>query len=112
MPGYFGQKHSKSIESILVLAVIGAADVFRNTDFRSLLPRVRAMDVLYAEDTTPQQKVSALKTMLSSVGQVLILLSVVAMVCQIGSVVVSAVEMVLWPVLVPIKVLRWLGGGG
>ena len=98
------------LSEIILTAFVGAAYACRNVPLPSC-PRIGIFDVLYAEDTTPQQKVSALKGMLSSAGQVMIILTILAMLWNLGSLVARALEMLLWPFMVPFKVLRWVTGG-
>lgn len=103
------QQLAPQLSEIFITAFVGAVDACRNVQLPSL-PRIGIFAVLYAEDTTPQQKVSALKTMLSSAGQAVLFLTIIAMIWQVGSLVVRVLEMLLWPFMVPLKILRWLAG--
>ena len=95
---------------ILATAIVGIIDACRHI----ILPRVphlRVFDVLGAEDLSPQQKVDALKYMLSTAGQAFMVLGITTILWYVGSAIMHVLEIVLWPVLVPFKILRWLGGG-
>ena len=95
---------------ILATAIISIIDACRHV----ILPRIlhlRVFAVLRADDRSPQQKADALKHILSTAGQALIILGITATLWYVGSAIMHGFEVILWPVLVPFKILRWLGGG-
>ena len=101
---------TQQVSEMLLTAVISIIDTCRQIHLPAL-PRIGVLRILSAEDTTPQQKADALKTILSSTGQAVLLLMAIAMLWQVGSAVMHAFEMLLWPLLVPFKLLRWVVSG-
>jgi hypothetical protein len=77
-----------------------------------VISRIGFIEVLRAYDRTPKQKLEAMLQALSTVGQAMILLAITATLWHVGSAVVHVFEIVLWPFVLPLKILRWLGGGG
>lgn len=79
------------------------------------LPRLHshALAVLNSETTTPAEKFQALKTLVLSTVQFLLMLGMVGLAWQVGSWAVRVVEVLLWPLGMPLRILRWgLVGGG
>ena len=74
------------------------------------LPRIQVVDVLQAKDKTMQQKIDALRQLLSTAGQAMILLAFTVVLWYVGSAAMRVLEVVLWPIIMPIRVLKWLGG--
>ena len=95
---------------ILATAIISIIDACRHV-ILPRIPHLRVFAVLRADDRSPQQKVDALKHILSTAGQALIILGITATLWYVGSAIMHGFEVILWPVLVPFKILRWLGGG-
>jgi hypothetical protein len=95
---------------ILATAIINIIESCRHI-ILPRIPRLRVLDVLRADDRSPQQKVDALKHMLSTVGQALLVLAITATLWHVGSAIMHVLEVVLWPVLVPLKILKWVRGG-
>jgi hypothetical protein len=75
------------------------------------IPRLRFIEVLRAEDRTTHHKIEALRHLLAKVGQALVLLSITAILWHVGSAVAHTFEIVLWPVIMPFRVLKWIGAG-
>ena len=95
---------------ILATAIVSIVDACRHV-ILPRIPHLRVLAVLRADDRSPQQKVDALKHILSTAGQALIVLGITATFWHVGSAIMHGFEVILWPVLVPFKILRWLGGG-
>ena len=95
---------------ILATAIISIIDACRHVILPHI-PHLTAVDVLRADDRSPQQKVDALRYMLSTAGQAIMVLGITAISWYVGSAIMHVLEVVLWPVLVPFKILRWLGNG-
>ena len=74
------------------------------------VPRVDLLEALSSPNASPQEKVDALKALALLVGQALGFLMVASMLWKLGNVIMNVVEVVLWPILVPFKVLRWFAG--
>ncbi|KAF2485303.1 hypothetical protein BDY17DRAFT_293293 [Neohortaea acidophila] len=94
---------------ILITAVLAAATACKHIRLPTL-PRPGALEALYSDETSPQQKARALKALLSLSGQVVMLLSVAAALWQIGNVVLRLIEVVFWPFLLPLRLMRWCVG--
>lgn len=77
---------------------------------RIRLPRICALEPLRAPDATPQQKVDALKALLTLAGQGVTLLMVVTVLWRLGAALMQVFEVLFWPLAVPFKILRWLAG--
>ena len=111
--GSMDMQNSQRSEQILealstaVVSVIGAS---RHLQLPT--PRIVVLDVLRADDTTPQQKAAALKTIISSAGQALAIITATAMLRQVGSAIIQVAEIIFWPLTVPLKILQWLAGAG
>ena len=104
------EQHSvPQLLEVLVTGIISMVDSCRHVHV-PVLPRIGALEILRAEETTPQQKVDALKTIWSSTGQVLIFLTIMAVLWQVGSALTHLCEVFFWPLLVPFKMLQWLAG--
>jgi hypothetical protein len=93
----------------LAAAVISIIDAFRYL-IAPIVPRLAVIDYLRAEQT-PQQKLDAMKRMLSTSGQALVLLVLAATLWHVGSAVVRVFEVVFWPMVLPFRILGWMGGG-
>ncbi|KAK5721817.1 hypothetical protein LTR15_006409 [Elasticomyces elasticus] len=74
------------------------------------LPRIDILSALNAPNATPQQKVDALRELLSLGAQVFAFLMVVSMLWKLGTAVVQLLELVFWPLIVPLKVVKWVAG--
>lgn len=98
------------IADILIACIISMLDLCKRLRFPTL--RLSALDTLSAEDATPEQKAHALKTILSTAGQVLLVVTITAMLWQVGSAVIRCLQLLFWPVLLPLKVVRWICIGG
>lgn len=66
------------------------------------------LEILTAEDASPQRKAQALKEVLSTVGQALLLVTLTAMVWQVGSTVMRCLCVIFWPLGALGRVVRWL----
>ena len=73
-------------------------------------PRLEVVDVLYSEKSTTQQKVGALKSIMSSSGQALALLVLAVALFQVGATIIHILEILFWPIVVPFKILGWIAG--
>ncbi|KAK5686441.1 hypothetical protein LTS10_002559 [Elasticomyces elasticus] len=73
-------------------------------------PRIDILSALNAPNATPRQKVDALRELLSLGAQVFAFLMVVSMLWKLGTAVVQLLELVFWPLIVPLKVVRWVAG--
>ena len=104
-------EHTSPLLDILITGVVSTIDATRRIHLPAW-PQIGVLNVLNAPDTTPQQKVYAIKTILSSTGQALAILTFIAMLWQAGSVVMHALEIFFWPLLVPFKIARWLASSG
>lgn len=102
---------AQNVSEALVMVIIGVFDACKKVPWPSL-SHFSMLDTLMAENATPAQKAEALKQLLASAGQVLGLLAILAMLWQIGTLIANALEIILWPLMVPFKVLRWLSNVG
>jgi len=72
------------------------------------LPRIDLPSLLGMRDATPEQKMAALKTLLSVFAQGLAVLVLFTMLWRIGAAILHILDVLFWPLAVPFKVLRWL----
>ncbi|KAK4548371.1 hypothetical protein LTR36_010242 [Oleoguttula mirabilis] len=98
-------KADEVVELFFSLAA-SALDVGRHVH----LPNFGILEALRAPDATPQQKVDALKALLTLTVQGLALLMVITMLWRLGAAVMHVFEVLLWPLAAPFKILRWLVG--
>lgn len=102
-----GQGPPREIECLL-FALLGmafnACTVFR-------MPDVRKLYALNSEKATAQQKVDALRAALVLSAQALACLFVVTVVWRLGAAVLQILGVLLWPLIVPFKILRWIATG-
>ncbi|KAK3071231.1 hypothetical protein LTR53_008982, partial [Teratosphaeriaceae sp. CCFEE 6253] len=75
------------------------------------LPDPAILAALRSANATPRQKVDAMRALLTLAAQVVTFLMVWSMIWRLGAAVVQVLELVLWPFLVPFRVLRWMAGG-
>lgn len=94
----------------LAVASISIFDACRSV-IAPLIPRITAMDALRA-DQTPQQKLAAMKQLLATAGQAMVFVAIAATLWRVGSAVVQISEIVFWPIIVPFRIVGWLGGLG
>ncbi|KAK3701866.1 hypothetical protein LTR37_015177 [Vermiconidia calcicola] len=105
------QVKSHQVLEILVTVLVGIVDGCKHLNLPAL-PRPGVLNDLTAEETTPQQKINALRTILSSTGQAIAVVVITAALWQVGSLVLRVLEIILWPILAPFRILRWLSGSG
>ncbi|RMY25405.1 hypothetical protein D0866_11120 [Hortaea werneckii] len=102
-----GQGPPHEIECLL-FALLGmafnACTVFRMTDIGKLY-------ALNSDKATAQQKVDALRAALLLSAQALACLFVVTVVWRLGAAVLQIIGVLLWPLIVPFKILRWIATG-
>jgi hypothetical protein len=106
---YTADFETSQLSDVLITTIVGMVDVFGHLQLPTWL-RSSAVDALSAEDATPQQKADALRTILSSTGQVLLLITFTAVVWHIGSALAYCVGILLWPLMLPLKIVKWLCG--
>lgn len=76
------------------------------------LPEPPVISTLRKQNATPEQKMQALSTLLSAAGQGLAVLMAVTVVWRLGAAVLYVVDVLLWPVVLPFRVLGWVVGLG
>ena len=103
-----GHQETLPLMEHLAVAIISIIDAFRYF-IAPVIPRLAAIDPLRA-DQTPQQKLEAMKRILSTSGQALVFLALAATLWRVGSAVVHVFEILFWPIVLPFKILGWLGG--
>ena len=96
----------QNVAELLVDLSASAIDAFKSVQF----PKLRILEGLTAADTTPRQRVDAVKAVLSLVGQALAFLMCITILWKLGAAVMQVLEVVVWPMVVPFKILRWLAG--
>ncbi|KAI6827903.1 hypothetical protein KC367_g2057 [Hortaea werneckii] len=102
-----GQGISHEIEGLL-FALLGMA-LNACTVFR--MPDVRKLYAFNSEKATAQQKVDALRAALLLSAQALACLFVVTVAWRLGAAVLQIIGVLLWPLIVPFKILRWIATG-
>lgn len=99
-----------SPSDIIVGVLITLTNAIKIVPLPKTLPTVLTLPLktLTAETASPQEKSRALKEILSSVGQALLLITLTAMVWQVGSAVMRCVCVILWPLGVLGRMVRWV----
>ncbi|KAK0365277.1 hypothetical protein LTR59_001174 [Friedmanniomyces endolithicus] len=93
--------------------ILSAALTYAVQKFQNLRPpNTRALWALRAPNASPQQKIDGLRALLSLAAQVLAVLLVLSAVWRFGVLVGQVVEVVLWPFVVPFRIVWWLVGVG
>jgi len=72
------------------------------------LPQLAPIAALRAKHSTPQQKVDALRSLLALGGQILAVLVGVSIAWKLCVAVGQVLALVLWPLVVPLRILRWI----
>jgi len=93
-------------------ALVGLLSCAMDAALHFPLPRLALLGALRSPHTTPQQRLECVKTSLALAGQVVGVLMGLMLVWRLGAAVVQVVEALLWPVIMPFRILRWLAGGG
>ena len=92
----------------LAAAIVSVIDACRYV-IVPMIPRLAVIDALRA-DQTPQEKMEAMKWILATSGQALIMLVLAATLWRVGSAAMQVFELVFWPIVLPFRILGWLGG--
>ncbi|TKA67762.1 hypothetical protein B0A55_08434 [Friedmanniomyces simplex] len=74
-------------------------------------PNPTALSALRIASATPQEKLDALRSLLRLGAQGLAILMVLSALWRLGAAVAGVVEMVVWPLVVPCRIVRWMVGG-
>ncbi|RMY16108.1 hypothetical protein D0867_06615 [Hortaea werneckii] len=102
-----GHGAPREIECLL-FALLGmafnACTVFR-------MPDIGKLYALNSDKATAQQKVDALRAALLLSAQALACLFVVTVLWRLGAAVLQMLGVLLWPAIVPFKILRWIATG-
>lgn len=76
------------------------------------IPKSGQIELLMSQDAPTQERVEALKALVSLTAHALAVCTTLAMLWKLGSAVMHLLEVLLWPLAVPFKVLRWIARGG
>jgi hypothetical protein len=74
------------------------------------MPQSDLIETLRSADATSKEKADALKAALSLAGHVLAVGTALAMIWQLSAAVIHLLQIALWPLVVPFRILRWLMG--
>lgn len=74
------------------------------------MPQSDLIETLRSPHTTARDKVDALKGALSLAGHVLAVGTALAMIWQLSAAVIQLLQIALWPLAVPFRILKWLMG--
>lgn len=74
------------------------------------LPQSDLIETLRSSNATAKEKADALKAALSLAGHVLAVGTALAMIWQLSAAVMQLLQIALWPLAVPFRILRWLLG--
>ncbi|RMY54002.1 hypothetical protein D0865_04961 [Hortaea werneckii] len=102
-----GQGPPREIECLL-FALLGMA-FNASTVFR--MPDIGKLYALNSDKATAQQKVDALRAALLLSAQALACLFAVTVIWRLGAAVLQILGVLLWPLIVPFKILRWIATG-
>ena len=83
---------------------------FNNNTLSPQIPHSFLSDLLAAEWISPQQKLSALRTLLRTGGRILTLCIVIALAWRFGAAVIRVLDEIWWPVIVPFRLVAWVCG--
>ncbi|KAF7195161.1 hypothetical protein HII31_03367 [Pseudocercospora fuligena] len=76
------------------------------------VPRIDTLELLKDPHVSTREKAEALKTVVSLAGHALAVCTLLAMLWQLGAAVMHLLEVVFWPLAVPLRVMRWIAGAG
>ncbi|EME44211.1 hypothetical protein DOTSEDRAFT_71893 [Dothistroma septosporum NZE10] len=74
------------------------------------LPKVATVEILSSSDASAAEKIVALKAVLSLAAHTLALCTTLAMLWKLEAAIVHLLEVLLWPLMVPLRILRWMVG--
>lgn len=74
------------------------------------IPQSDLIETLRSSTATTKEKADALKAALSLAGHVLAVGTALAMIWQLSAAVIQLLQIALWPLAVPFRILRWLLG--
>ncbi|KAF2217559.1 hypothetical protein CERZMDRAFT_115977 [Cercospora zeae-maydis SCOH1-5] len=72
------------------------------------IPRVGLLELLQDPEVSTKDKVEALKAVLSLAGHALAVCTLLAMLWKLGTSLVQFVEVVLWPLVLPLRMVKWI----
>ena len=95
-----------TLTDALIATLLFLFDVSKAIPF----PRVRVpvLETLLSEHATPEEKVAAVKAVVGATGQAVGVLTVLVLLWNLAGLVVRVVEVVFWPVMLPVRVARWI----
>lgn len=76
------------------------------------VPRIDTLEVLKDPNVSAKEKVDALRTALSLAGHALAVCTILAMLWKLGAALMHLLEVISWPLAVPLRMLRWIVGAG
>lgn len=75
------------------------------------MPKVAFFETLASSEVSVDEKVEALKAVLTLLGHALAVCTALAMIWKLGAALMQVLEVLLWPLAVPLRVLRWMAVG-
>ncbi|KAM3420298.1 hypothetical protein BST61_g3582 [Cercospora zeina] len=72
------------------------------------MPRVGLLELLQDPEVSTKDKVEALKAILSLAGHALAVCTLLAMLWKLGTSLVQFFEIVLWPLILPLRMVKWI----
>lgn len=91
---------------------LGVLEALLSYMTRIKIPKSGQIELLMSQDAPTQERVEALKALVSLAAHALAVCTTLAMLWKLGSAVMHLLEVLLWPLAVPFKVLRWIARGG
>lgn len=76
------------------------------------MPKVAVIETLSSSEASTTEKMIALKQVLSLAAHALAICTTLAMLWKLGAAIMHLLEVLLWPLMVPLRILRWIGGLG
>ncbi|EME79139.1 uncharacterized protein MYCFIDRAFT_177791 [Pseudocercospora fijiensis CIRAD86] len=107
-PGPSSKDRDKDIAEMILEYVTSALRYLGSLQ----VPRIDTLELLKDPDVSTREKAEALKTVLSLAGHALAVCTMLAMLWQLGAAVIHLLEVVFWPLAVPVRMLRWIVGVG
>jgi hypothetical protein len=107
---------SSPIEHVTALVnyLFGAARTLHDSlgaTVRIRIPTPAMVTTLMSPDASLEQKVAASRALLALVGQVLAVFMAITVVWRLLDAVAGAVSLVIWPLVVPMKLIWWCMSG-
>ena len=76
------------------------------------MPKLAVIEILSSPEASTREKLIAVKSVLSLAAHALAICTTLAMLWKLGAAIMHLLEVLLWPLMVPLRILRWVVGLG